>query len=134
MQAYMIDNNSDTQVEKAEETGDDTVKNIRKIINGKKNEEGTEKAEKKEEKTSVFSYAATAALAAAVFAVGVNFYQDYRAVKQDAGETAQVSSMIEEKTKKKKEDQRKKKRKKKRHLCFRMLQQLRLLRQSLPWV
>ena len=101
MQAYMIDNNSDTQVEKAEETGDDTVKNIRKIINGKKNEEGTEKAEKKEEKTSVFSYAATAALAAAVFAVGVNFYQDYRAVKQDAGETAQVSSMIEEKTKKK---------------------------------
>lgn len=104
MQAYMIDNNSDTQVEKAEETGDDTVKNIRKIINGKKNEEGTEKAEKKEEKTSVFSYAATAALAAAVFAVGVNFYQDYRAVKQDAGETAQVSSMIEAKTKKKKED------------------------------
>ena len=104
MQAYMIDNNSDIQVEKAEETGDDTVKNIRKIINGKKKEEGTEKEEKKEEKTSVFSYAATAALAAAVFAVGVNFYQDYRAVKQDAGETAQVSSMIEEKTKKKKED------------------------------
>ena len=91
-------------MEKAEETGDDTVKNIRKIINGKKKEEGTEKEEKKEEKTSVFSYAATAALAAAVFAVGVNFYQDYRAVKQDAGETAQVSSMIEEKTKKKKED------------------------------
>ena len=104
MQAYMIDNNSDIQVEKAEETGDDTVKNIRKIINGKKKEEGTEKEEKKEEKTSVFSYAATAALAAAVFAVGVNFYQDYRAVKQDAGETAQVSSVIEAKTKKKKED------------------------------
>lgn len=104
MQAYMIDNNSDTQVENAEETGDDTVKNIRKIISGKKKEEGTEKSEKKEEKTSVFSYAATAALAVAVLAVGVNFYQDYRAVKQDVGETAQVSSVIEAKTKKKKEN------------------------------
>lgn len=104
MQAYMIDNNSDMQVEKAEETGDETVKNIRKIINGKKNEEGTEKPEKKEEKTSVFSYAATAALAAAVFAVGVNFYQDYRTAKQEAGETAQVSSVIEAKTEKKKEE------------------------------
>ena len=104
MQAYMIDNNSDVQMENAEETGDDTVKNIRKIINGKKKEDGAEKSEKQEEKTSVFSYAATAVLAAAVFAVGVNFYQDYRTVKQDTGETAQVSSVIEAKTKKKKED------------------------------
>lgn len=104
MQAYMIDNNSDMQMENAEETGDDTVKNIRKIINGKKKEDGADKPEKQEEKTSVFSYAATAVLAAAVFAVGVNFYQDYREVKQDAGETAQVSSVIEAKTEKKKEN------------------------------
>ena len=91
-------------MENAEETGDDTVKNIRKIINGKKKEDGAEKSEKQEEKTSVFSYAATAALAAAVFAVGVNFYQDYRTAKQEAGETAQVSSVIEAKTEKKKEE------------------------------
>ena len=104
MQAYMIDNNSDVQMENAEETGDDTVKNIRKIINGKKKEDSADKPEKQEEKTSVFSYAATAVLAAAVFAVGVNFYQDYREVKQDAGETAQVSSVIEAKTEKKKEN------------------------------
>lgn len=97
MQAYMIDKNPDVQVENEEETGDDTVKSIRKIIKEKKKEEEPEKTEGK---TSVFSYAATAALAAAVFAVGLNFYQDYRAVKQDAGETAQVSSAIEEKPEK----------------------------------
>lgn len=95
MQAYMIDRNPDVQIEKAEETGDETVKNIRKIIKGKKKEEETEKAE---EKTSVFSYAATAALAAAVFAVGVNFYQDYRGAYQEEGNAAQVSSVIENET------------------------------------
>lgn len=91
MQAYMIDKNPDEHTENTGETGDDTVKNIRKIIKGKKKEEEQEQTE---EKPSVFSYAATAALAAAVFAVGVNFYQDYRTAKQDSEGTAQVSSVI----------------------------------------
>lgn len=91
MQAYMIDKNPDEHTENMGETGDDTVKNIRKIIKGKKKEEEQEQTE---EKPSVFSYAATAALAAAVFAVGVNFYQDYRTAKQESEGTAQVSSVI----------------------------------------
>lgn len=94
MQTYMIDKNPDAQPEKPEETGDEAVKSIRKIIKEKKKQEA-------EEKPSVFSYAATVCLAAAVLAVGVNFYQDYKVAENRREETAQVSAVTKSEKKEK---------------------------------
>ncbi len=86
MQAYMIEKNPDAQPEKPEETGEEAVKNIRKIIKEKKKQEP-------EERASFFSYAATVCLAAAVLAVGVNFYQDYQNAEKRKEEITQVSAV-----------------------------------------
>lgn len=88
MQAYMIEKNKELQPEITEKCEDKAVKNFRKIIADRKQDE--------EERTSVFSYAATACLAVAVLMVGVNFYRNYQNMKSIEKEIQQASSIIVE--------------------------------------
>lgn len=96
MQTYMIEKNSVPQEIETEKVEDDAVKNFRRIIKKKKNEDKEEK-EEKESGVSIFSYAATACLAFAVLAVGVNFYQNYKEMKNVGQQTQMAASVITEK-------------------------------------
>ena len=89
MQTYMIEKSKELQFALTEEAQDKAVKDFRKIIKRKKEQET-------EESASVFSYAATACLAIAVLVVGVNFYRSYEQINETSSEIRETSSVLVE--------------------------------------